>query len=154
MEMRVEWEEMFGHLWCIMLYSWEYALITSICSWHMQHPVRYYLYYSVPWYSWHRDRVHVHTWHTAARDLWEDCYIVTTMNTYWNYHALRLFRYLCFMCLYVFVCVQPAVLGGGVGYILYSVFNVQPDSIYLYADILFLLWLSGAINKDTQEIYR
>ncbi len=112
MEMRVRWEEMFGHLWCIMLYSWEYALITSICSWHMQHPVRYYLYYSVPRYSWHRDRVHVHTWRTAARDLWEDCYIVTTMNTYWNYHALRLFRYLCFMCLYVFVCVQPAVLGG------------------------------------------
>jgi hypothetical protein len=47
---------------------------------------------------------------------------------------------LCFMCLYVFVCVQPAVLGGRGRNIYHTVFfNAQPDSVYLYADILLLL---------------
>ena len=33
----------------IMLYSWEYALITSICPWHVQHPVQYY--YIIPFHG-------------------------------------------------------------------------------------------------------
>ncbi len=50
MEMRVKWEEMCGHLWCMMCnYSWEYALITSICPRHVQHPVRYY--YIIPFHG-------------------------------------------------------------------------------------------------------
>jgi hypothetical protein len=97
------------------------------------------LYYSVPWYSGHRDRVHVHTWRTAARNLWEDCYIVKTVNPYWNCHALRLFHSPLFHVFICFVCVQPAVLGRRGRNIYYTVFlNTQPDYIYLYTDILFL----------------
>ncbi len=152
MEIKVKW--IFGQYVAFMLYSWEYALITSICLWlACAHPVGYYLYYSIPWW----DRVRVHARHTAAKI----CERFVTLLQQWTPVTLPHTPHLSyspmfhvFMCLYVFVCVQPAVLGGGGGqeYILYSVFT-RTQIPYIYADI-FMYYIVRSSHKDTEEFYR
>ncbi len=56
-------DEMSGNARAVMLHYAVYLGVHTCrkyMSMHVQQPVRYY-YYSVPWYSKHRERVHVHT---------------------------------------------------------------------------------------------
>jgi hypothetical protein len=140
MEMRVKWEEMFGHLWYIMLYSWVYAPITSICPWHVQHPVQYY--YIIPFHG----IPGIETVYMCIRDVQqrEICEKIVTLLQQWTpieittHSAYSIL--LCFMCLYVFVCVQPAVLGRRGRNIYYTVFSTRNQIPYIYTQIFYFYY--------------
>ncbi len=59
------------------------------------------------------------------------------------------------MCLYGFVCVQPAVLGGGgVGKYVIQCFYAQPVSVYLTQTIIVTVTVGGLLGIPKKFVCR
>ncbi len=139
-EDEVKWEEMFGHLWCI------HAIQLGVRTYHkyifMTYATSCAVLFSIPFH----DISGIETVYMCMRDVQQRiCERIVTVLQQWTppieittHSAYSIL--LCFMCLYVFVCVQPAVVGGRGRNIYYTVFSTRNQIPYIYTQIFYFYY--------------
>jgi hypothetical protein len=132
MRMEVELEEVIRPYDTSMPYSWENTLITRICSWpHATScAVLFILYHSIVFQAQRlcTCACAMYSSERCLRRLLHCCSSEHLLGSTTHFACTIL---LFFLCLYIFVCVQPAVLGGGGGNIYYTVSSTRNRIPYI-----------------------